>query len=498
MLSLDGLDDYASGPDGAAYDLGTGATDDFTLETHFYVAGVSSFQTGTLFFKTSSYNVYILFNVSGDQDRIVYRLYTSGTSYVYTYYNVTLADGWHHLAAVFDNENTESSDLFATYLDGSLVASGTAIDWTPGLPNTSGPFYLGGYAGLNSFPGWLEDARISTSVRYSGASYTVPTAPFAADASTAALWHFDETPGTTTFLDSANDNTLTGANGAATYNDDVTAPDAPTLDQPTTPTNQSTVSLTGTAEALSTVPLYDGGNLLGTTSADSGGSFTYQATLSEGEHALSAKARDAAGNTSDASATRNVTVDLTTPTTTATRSPAPNADGWNKVPVTVTLTPVDTGGSGIASTEYSSDGGATWTTGTSVLVSANGTTTLRYRSIDLAGNLETAKSLTVRIDKTRPVPKARYNATVRRYRTATLRYRVNDAYSPKAKTVTIKIFKNGRRVRTTTLRNKAMNTNLTYKFRCTLRRGTYTWKVYATDLAGNTQAVPSAKKLYVK
>ena len=186
------------------------------------------------------------------------------------------------------------------------------------------------------------------------------------------------------------------------------------------------------------------------------------------------------------------------PVTSASRSPLPNADGWNKVPVTVTLTPADVGGSGVESSEYSSDGGTTWTTGTSLIVSANGTTNLRYRSIDHAGNLETAKTLTLRIDKTRPVPKARYNATVRRYATATLRYRVNDAYSPKAKTVTIKIFKNGRRVRTTTLRNKPMNTNLSYKFRCTLRRGTYTWKVYATDLAGNRQAVASSKKLYVR
>ena len=38
--------------------------------------------------------------------------------------------------------------------------------------------------------GAIEEARVSDSVRYSGA-YTVPSAAFAPDASTRALWHFD-------------------------------------------------------------------------------------------------------------------------------------------------------------------------------------------------------------------------------------------------------------------------------------------------------------------
>lgn len=418
VLALDGDDAYATGPDGPAYDLGTGTTDDFTIETRFHISGVTAQQTGILFLKDSAYRIRIQFNADVDKDRILFQLYKNDSSGMYVEtprYDVGLSDGWHHLAVVFDNENTETSDLFTLYLDGALVANSldhTAYEWTPGLPDTSGAFYLGGNAATfpNSFPGRLEETRVSDTVRYSGASYDVPTVPFTADDHTVALWHFNETPSSTVFADSSgNGNDLIGYLGAATYNDDMAPPTAPLLGQPLTPTNKSAVPLTGTAEALSTVLLYDGGDLLGSTTASLIGSFTYAASLSQGHHALTARARDTAGNTSDASATRNVTVDLT-----------------------------------------------------------------------------------------RPVPRALANVGVRRTRTAKLRYRVNDTYSPKAKKVTIRIFRRSRCVKTITLRDKPTNTSLIYKYRCRLRRGTYTWKVYATDLAGNTQAKPSVKRLYVR
>ena len=41
------------------------------------------------------------------------------------------------------------------------------------------------------------------------------------------------------------------------------------------------------------------------------------------------------------------------------------------------------------------------------------------------------------------------------------------------------------------------NEILTHSHHCTLARGTYTWKVYATDLAGNVQVTPAGKKLLV-
>jgi hypothetical protein len=127
--------------------------------------------------------------------------------------------GWHHIAAVFDNENTTSQDLVALYLDGSLVASNNQADWTSGIPDSISALNIRAYQGVSSTVFWIEEMRFSDIVRYSGVSYTVPTTPFVNDVNTRALWHFNEAPGSTVFADSSgNGNTLTGQNGAHTGN----------------------------------------------------------------------------------------------------------------------------------------------------------------------------------------------------------------------------------------------------------------------------------------
>jgi len=173
--------------------------------------------------------------------------------------------------------------------------------------------------------------------------------------------------------------------------DDVIAPAAPTLDQPVSPTNQSTLSLSGTAEAHSTVTLYDGAGVLGTTTAGSDGAFGFAASLPDGDRSLTATATDAAGNTSEASAPRSVIVDTVWPTTTD------NTDGLHHQSFNVILSPLDAT-SGVAATYYRIDGGA-WTSGTSFWLVLNirhkrpglprGTHTVEYYSTDSAGNSET-------------------------------------------------------------------------------------------------------------
>ncbi len=46
-----------------------------------------------------------------------------------------------------------------------------------------------------SFNGWIDEVRISTGVRYTG-NFTPALTPFVPDASTLALYHFDEGSGT--------------------------------------------------------------------------------------------------------------------------------------------------------------------------------------------------------------------------------------------------------------------------------------------------------------
>lgn len=80
-------------------------------------------------------------------------------------------------------------------------------------------------------------------------------------------------------------------------------------------TNDTTPTLTGTAEAGSTVTLYDtdGTTVLDTATATGGNWSLTSSALSEGSHTLTAKAVDGAGNESVASSGLAVTIDTTAP-----------------------------------------------------------------------------------------------------------------------------------------------------------------------------------------
>ncbi len=103
---------------------------------------------------------------------------------------------------------------------------------------------------------------------------------------------------------------------------------------------------------------------------------------------------DRAGNTT-AATSAPVKIDRTAPVTT---SSAPS--GWSNTGVTVTLSPTDNL-SGVAATYYTVDGGSTHT-GTSIQIATDGMHTISFWSVDLAGNTESAKSATVKIDTTAP------------------------------------------------------------------------------------------------
>jgi hypothetical protein len=102
-------------------------------------------------------------------------------------------------------------------------------------------------------------------------------------------------------------------------------------------------------------------------------------------------------------------VDSTPPTTTATLSPPPNAAGWNNSNVKVSLTSVDNpGGAGVKQITYSASGAQTIAStvvssgSTTFVISAEGTTTITFFGTDNAGNIETAKTITIKLDKTPP------------------------------------------------------------------------------------------------
>jgi large repetitive protein len=167
-------------------------------------------------------------------------------------------------------------------------------------------------------------------------------------------------------------------------------------------TNDTTPTLTGTAEAGSTVTLYDTD---GTTVLDSaiatGGNWTITSSaLSEGSHTLTAKAVDVAGNESVVSSGLSVTIDTTAPTVTSSVPDGAALENAASVTFTVsfndtvyglaagdfTLTATDSASGSVSSVSAAS--------GTSVDVtvsSISGTGTLRLDTnasgiTDLAGN----------------------------------------------------------------------------------------------------------------
>ena len=186
-------------------------------------------------------------------------------------------------------------------------------------------------------------------------------------------------------------------------------------------TNDTTPTLTGTAEANATITMYDGGVSIGTVTADSSGDWSFTTgVLAAGSHSLTAMATDAAGNISGASAALVLTIDtsISTPSapdlTSASDSGTSNTDNLTNA---TTPTLIGTAEAGSTVTLYDTDGstvlGSTTANGsgnwllTSSALSA-GAHTLTAKATDGAGNVSSVSSgLIVTLDAIAPaVPSA--------------------------------------------------------------------------------------------
>jgi hypothetical protein len=131
-------------------------------------------------------------------------------------------------------------------------------------------------------------------------------------------------------------------------------------------------------------------------------------------------------------------------------------------------------------------------------VSAPGSHSVTYFSTDVAGNVEAPQTGYVNIDEALPTTKAQA-ASVWSGKIVTLKFRVSDAaISCGTATVKIQIKKGSRVVKTVSAGSMATNAALTYRYRAALKKGSYTWRVLATDAAGNTAVRMLAAKLTVK
>jgi hypothetical protein len=232
--------------------------------------------------------------------------------------------------------------------------------------------------------------------------------------SSSGTWNFTPTKlaqGTHTIVDTETDVAGNIGTTSLTFTLDTVAPvvtERLLNDTGTSATDNVTAdpTLTGTGEAHSVVTLRQGTTVLGTTTADASGNWTFTPTgLTQGKHTIVASDTDVAGNTGTTSLT--FTLDSAAPAVTehlATDTGASSTDNITSNPVltgggnanaVVTLTE----GATVLGTATASSNG-TWNFTPTKL--AQGTHTIVATETDVAGNIGTT-SLTFTLDTVAPV-----------------------------------------------------------------------------------------------
>ena len=150
------------------------------------------------------------FGVTSD-GLIRYYAYTNTGSYRLTASSGTVTTNtWHHIAFCYDDSTQEVT----FYLDGTRVfqqtlTSGQEMRYWGSWDQATRPISQSSFAGAHGIvfggngnvrmTGYLDELRISESVRYTGASFTVPTEPFVNDDDTLLLLHMDSPTDTENF-----------------------------------------------------------------------------------------------------------------------------------------------------------------------------------------------------------------------------------------------------------------------------------------------------------
>jgi hypothetical protein len=277
---------------------------------------------------------------------------------------------------------------------------------------------------------------------------------------------------------------------------DLTPPTAPVI-SPVAPTRQRRPQVTGTAEPGSSLTLSDGGTLVGRVTVLNDGSWTITpaSDLAEGSHPLTAVATDLAGNASSSSALVALVIDLTPPDApvigpfaSPTAAARPTWTGTAEVGATVRVTI----GSQVIATGVAGANGAWTATAVSL---ADGVYGLQVTATDLAGNISPAAAASITIDTKPPaVPTVEIVSTTSPtpllggsydfFDTQLLTVTVNGrTYSSAAGTVTL-IAAEGRWECAVPLSDS-------------LRAGTYSVTVEATDRAGNKSTDGTANELLI-
>jgi hypothetical protein len=180
---------------------------------------------------------------------------------------------------------------------------------------------------------------------------------------------------------------------------------------------------------------------------------------------------------------------------------APDARSpWVKTPQTLDFT---AGGAGADLAVWVSlDGGASWQhypgASCSVLVGTQGAHHILFYAKDLLTQEAAHDAGWVNIDSGRPRTTAS-PAGVRKGVRVTLKFRANDPVPGCGRAVMkLQIRKRAHVVATIPLGTRRTNAALRYRYLAKLKAGTYTYRIAATDIAGNTQVRMTAARLVIR
>ncbi|WP_210333757.1 Ig-like domain-containing protein, partial [Mesorhizobium sangaii] len=359
---------------------------------------------------------------------------TANGAGAWTFTTSALGQGSHSFTATATDAagNVGSaSSAYAVTVDTTAPAAPTITSVTDDVLPVTGTVTNGG-ASNDTTPTLNGTAEANSIVTIKDGATTLGTAT----TNGAGAWTFTTSAlgqGSHSFTATATDaaGNVGSASSAYAVTVDTTAPAAPTITSvtddvlPVTGTaanggtsNDTTPTLNGTAEANSTVTIFDGVTQLGTATADGSGAWTFTTSaLGQGSHSFTATATDAAGNVGSVSSAYAVTVDTTAPA-----APTITSVTDDVLPVTGTVvnggasndtTPTLNGTAEANSIVTIKDGATTlgtattngagaWTFTTSAL--GQGSHSFTATATDAAGNVGSVSSAySVTVDTTAPV-----------------------------------------------------------------------------------------------
>jgi hypothetical protein len=165
-IAFDGSGDYLSVPYDSDFNF---AATTWTFELWFRA---NSFSTAMTVMGKHTSGVDLDYQIDIMSTTSIRFAYTKNPNFIYAAVPAMSVDTWYHLAAVKDASG------FSIYLNGTRYLGPTAIS----IPNNIGNNVIIGASSWNIpqgfFNGYMDDIRLSKVARYSGASFTVPSAEF--------------------------------------------------------------------------------------------------------------------------------------------------------------------------------------------------------------------------------------------------------------------------------------------------------------------------------